>query len=93
MSTESVEKYRLFCYERENAGAIMELNAFEKYLDKDVIAIKGRKVPVGTVGKVFWIGMRNYSKYGNWWSWEVRVGFKDESGKTYFTSEDNIALL
>lgn len=71
----------------------MEVDAFVKYLDKDVKVVKGRKVPVGTVGKVFWIGMRNYSKYGNWWSWEVRVGFKDESGETYFVSEENIELV
>ncbi len=60
---------------------------------KTVRAIKGRKVPVGTTGTVFWIGMRNYSKYGYWWSWEVRVGIKTTEGDTYFTSENNIELV
>ena len=51
-------EYRAVCYQRENPGALMELQAFEKYLDKEVRVIKGRKVPVGTTGTVFWIGMR-----------------------------------
>ena len=37
--------------------------------------------------------MRNYSKYGYWWSWEVRVGIKTTEGDTYFTSENNIELV
>lgn len=71
----------------------MELQAFEKYLDKEVRVVKGRKVPIGTTGTVFWIGMRNYSKYGYWWSWEVRVGIKTAEGETYFTAENNIELV
>lgn len=37
--------------------------------------------------------MRNYSKYGYWWSWEVRVGIKTAEGETYFTAENNIELV
>ena len=92
MSPESISDYRMFCLTRQNAGALMEIDAFEKYLDKEVKVVKGKKVPLGTTGKVFWIGMRNYSQYGNWWSWEVRIGFKDADGATYFTSEENIEL-
>ena len=86
-------EYRDACYNRENPGALMELQAFEKWLDKDVRVIKGRKVPIGTTGTVFWIGMRNYSKYGYWWDWEVRVGIKTPEGDAYFTSENNIELV
>lgn len=81
------------CAQRENFGALQEIQAFEKYLDKEVKVVKGRKVPIGTTGTVFWIGMRNYSKYGYWWSWEVRVGIKTPEGDTYFTAENNIALV
>lgn len=77
---------------RENFGAEAELRSFEKYLDKRVKVVKGRKVPVGTEGTVFWIGMRNYSKYGNWWSWTVRIGLKTDAGDTFFTAEDNVEL-
>ena len=86
-------EYRDACYNRENPGALMQLQAFEKWLDKDVRVIKGRKVPIGTTGTVFWIGMRNYSKYGYWWDWEVRVGIKTPEGDAYFTSENNIELV
>lgn len=92
MTTEQRNEYYMACAMRENAGALMELGAFEKYLDRKVRVVKGRKVPIGTIGTVFWIGMRNYSKYGNWWSWEVRVGLKTEDGETFFTSEGNILL-
>lgn len=81
------------CAQRENFGALQEIQAFEKYLDKEVKVVKGRKVPFGTTGTVFWIGMRNYSKYGYWWSWEVRVGIKTTEGETYFTAENNIELV
>ena len=54
------------CAQRENFGALQEIQAFEKYLDKEVKVVKGRKIPIGTTGTVFWIGMRNYSKYGYW---------------------------
>lgn len=81
------------CAQRENFGALQEIQAFEKYLDKEVKVVKGRKVPFGTTGTVFWIGMRNYSKYGYWWSWTVRVGIRTPEGDTYFTAESNIALV
>ena len=92
MTKEQREEYALICAARGNYGAMMELSAFIKYLDKPVKVVKGRKVPISTTGICFWIGMKNYSKYGNWWSWNVRVGFKDEYGNAYFTSEENIAL-
>ena len=81
------------CAQRENFGALQEIQAFEKYLDKEVEVVKGRNDQIGTTGSVFWIGMRNYSKYGYWWSWAVRVGIRTPEGDTYFTAEDNIELV
>ena len=71
----------------------MEISAFECYLDKPVKVVSGRKVPIGTTGVVFWVGMRNYSKYGNWWSWDVRLGLRTEDGETYFTAEKNVERI
>lgn len=93
MSREDRDKYHMACAMRDNIGALMELQAFEEYLDKKVKVVKGRKVPIGTVGTVFWVGMQNYSRYGNWWSWKVRLGFKTEAGETFFTNEVNVELL
>lgn len=93
MTSEQRKSYARACATYQNVGAMMELSAFEKYLDKQVITRKGRKVPIGTVGTCFWVGMRNYSKYGNWWSWEVHIGLRGTDGQVYFTAEDNIERI
>lgn len=93
MTPEYRKGYAAACYERQNVGALMELNAFTKYLDKSVRVVKGRKVSVGSSGVVFWVGAVNYSQFQNWWDWEVRLGFKDSGGEVFFTAEDNVELL
>lgn len=93
MTAAGREAYRSACAARQNFAALNELDLFEKLLDRPVRVIKGRKVPVGTEGVVFWVGAVNYSKYCNWWSWEFRVGFKDDSGEVYFTNEENVELV
>lgn len=50
-----------------------------------VEVFKGRKVPVGTVGKVIWTGIDNWEK--------PRVGIKTESGETHFTAESNVRVV
>lgn len=45
---------------------------------------KGRKVPVGTVGVVIWMGE---GKYG------TRVGVKDEVGEVHWTAASNCTVL
>lgn len=92
MTEEDRRNYYMACARQDNFAALGEFKTFEKYLDKTVRVVKGRKVPIGTEGTVFWIGAVNYSKYCNWWSWEFRIGFKDADGNTFFTSERNIEL-
>jgi hypothetical protein len=48
-----------------------------------VKVVGGRKVPVGTEGKLFWVGMTQFGK---------RVGFKDASDTVYWTAWGNIAF-
>lgn len=93
MTEKQKREYLDVCAARGNYAALGEISVFEKYLDKSVKVTSGRKVPVGTVGMVFWVGMVNYSKYGNWWSWEARVGIRTDNGETHFTSERNIELI
>jgi hypothetical protein len=51
-----------------------------------VEVFKGRKVPVGTVGKVFWIGASDWGGY--------RVGLNDrDTGETHWTAEDNVRVV
>jgi len=45
---------------------------------------KGRKVPKGTVGKVFWMGAGQYG-------W--RVGINDEMGDTHWTALTNVRAI
>lgn len=42
---------------------------------------KGRKVPVGTVGVVIWLGQKQ-------WGW--RVGVKDDMGEAHWTALSNV---
>ncbi len=45
-----------------------------------VEVFKGRKVPVGTTGEVFWVGAGTYG---------TRVGLKGDDGDTYWLASDN----
>jgi hypothetical protein len=46
-----------------------------------VVVVAGKKVPMGTTGKVFWTGE---TKYG------LRVGFTDGAGTTHWTAMGNV---
>lgn len=54
---------------------------------EEVEVVKGRKVPIGTIGKVAWVGARNYQ--GAWWSWQYIVGIETDKGRV-FTNHRNI---
>lgn len=47
-----------------------------------VKVVKGRKVPIGTVGTVFWIG-------DNQWGEGKRLGIEGDDGETYWTAASN----
>lgn len=93
MSADDRYKYAMACAARDNEAALLELRVFEEFMDKPVRVVKGRKVPIGTTGTCFWIGMRNYSKYKNWWSWEAIIGFRDDQGEVFFTNERNLEVI
>ena len=48
--------------------------------------VKGRKVPVGTVGECVWVGGDRYSN-------GIRVGIKDSAGTVHWTSADNVVVV
>ena len=79
---ESARKAR----EQEHANYI-EREANTIRWGKTVQVVKGRKVPVGTTGRVIWTGEDRYNRYAQ------RVGFKTPEGKTYFTSETNLEIV
>ena len=47
-----------------------------------VVVVKGRKVPVGTVGRVVWLGEDGWGK--------ARVGFVTDDGVKHFTAAVNV---
>jgi hypothetical protein len=53
---------------------------------KQVRVFKGRKVAIGTEGRVFWYGR---CKYGH----GHRVGFETAEGEKHFTAETNVEVL
>ena len=61
--------------------------------DKKVIVVKGRKVPKGTEGVVFWIGIQNYGKYHRSGYEVTRIGIKDEFGTIFWTSASNVEVI
>jgi hypothetical protein len=58
-----------------------------------VRVVRGRKVPKGTEGKVFWIGADKYARtysYGPFSTQPMRVGIETEHGKKLFVSLDYV---
>lgn len=51
---------------------------------KMVEVFKGRKVPIGTTGEVFWLGVGNYGE---------RVGLKDAAGNVHWTAKSNVRVI
>lgn len=78
--------------DRARAAKAQE-EAEERYMQRTkkgmpVRVVKGRKVPVGTEGWVFWSGVDQYSRTGGY-----RIGLKDSSGETHWTSADNVEVI
>lgn len=80
---------------RGNMNAAREIAEFQEVFGKRVRVIKGRKVPLGTEGVVFWVKRYDNSKYGDPWGIysNTRVGLKDDAGNTYFTAFNNVILI
>jgi hypothetical protein len=51
---------------------------------KEIVIVKGRKVPIGAEGRVFWVGPDKFSRYGG-----LRIGFKNADGATFWTAASN----
>ncbi len=91
MTESELENYRNYCIQAGNVSALAELNDFFKYFGKVVEVIKGRKIPKGTKGTVFYVERFHYAPQP-WKGWSTRIGFKTDEGTTFFTNEDNIQL-
>lgn len=68
--------------EAREAARIREAKTIARY--KDVRVVKGRKVPIGTTGRVFWYGPTQYG---------YRVGIETASGERMFTAASNVEVI
>jgi hypothetical protein len=55
-------------------------------IGRNVVVVRGRKIPKGTKGRVFWFGPDRFSR-GN------RVGLETVEGERFFTSADNVEAV
>jgi len=96
MTTGQLDQLRAEAVRRGNLNAVCEIADFQDIYGKRVRVVKGRKVPLGTEGTVFWVKRYDNSKYGDPWGiYSVtKVGIKSDAGNTtYFTAIGNIELI
>lgn len=55
---------------------------------RDVVVARGRKVPKGTVGTIFWVGESTYG-----YRRTLRVGLRTADGETHWTAAANCDVL
>jgi hypothetical protein len=72
-----------------NLEAAVEIADFINFFGKRVAVVKGKKVPVGTSGTVFYV---KRSIYGNSVTGTTRIGFETEDERVYWTDKNNLQL-
>jgi hypothetical protein len=77
-----------------NLKALGAISLVREWYGKTVLVFKGRKVPIGTTGVVFWIGQYDNSKYGDPWGiyTTTKLGIRDHLGNVFFTADTNCEL-
>lgn len=92
MTDEQIEQIKFALIAKGNMTACGRINDVREWYGKTVRVYKGRKVPVGTIGEVFWVGWHCRSPYGDPWGiyTTTRVGIKDWRGDVYWTALDNV---
>ena len=89
LSSEELKNLRFYATSIGNLNAALEISQFIEMYGKEVEVVKGRKVPLGTIGIVFFV-----KRYGfEYWNSYTRVGFKNEAGKTFFTDYHNLKII
>jgi len=71
-------------YELENEVDHYQRKAYNFTKGINVIVKKGRKVPVGIIGKIFYLKESNYG---------LNVGFKDIAGNVYWNYSHNLEII
>ena len=85
------EKMYLFAMQKDKVQSAIEVNEHQKFFGQNVVVTRGRKIPVGTQGVVFYLSRKHYGQ-NRWFGYATRVGIKTADGVKYWTSTDNIEL-
>lgn len=95
LSEQEIHAIEMHMASTGNMRALGLIADVKMYYHKQVKVVKGRKVPKGTTGECFWMGSNDYSKYGDPWGiyTTVRIGIRDDEGKVWWTSLDNVELI
>lgn len=94
-SHDELEELAKYMVLHDNPAAAVAIDYVIKFANKRVKVVKGRKVPRGTEGIVFWMGSYCNSPYGDPWGiyTTYRCGLKDDNGEVYWTSLNNVELV
>lgn len=97
---EVMERYKAHLAERERKywEERKAVEARTPSKGKMLKVVKGRKVPLGTVGVCIWTGTASYGGYQGHRKWlggrtTERVGLKDETGTVHWTAASNVEVL
>lgn len=95
MSDEQLNDLKFQAVVRGNLSACAEISDFKKFYGKRVKVVKGKKLPLGTEGKIFWLKRYGYGKYGDPWGTYsyTKVGIEKDDGERVFTYLDNIEIV
>ena len=91
-SIKELREMEAFFVRNGNLSAASYVSDHIELYGADVEVVKGRKVPIGTTGNVFWM---KGNHYGNdpWSGHVTTVGIKTADGQTVFTSAENLEII
>lgn len=77
----------------ESIRKSMLMKAEEVSKGKIVVVNRGRKVPHGVTGEVFWTHDVNYDTYGRDCGKETKIGLRDDNDNVYWTYAKNVDVV
>lgn len=86
------DRLRTVCRTCQLAVESVEAASDPYVIGRDVRVYKGRNVPIGTTGKVFWLGNGVYNA-GRKQVQTRRLGLKDANGTVFWTAADNCEVV
>lgn len=95
LTESNYRQYQRKAYMRQIANSLKynKKSAANVDIGKEVVVVKGRKVPIGTKGIVFWRKEVNYDCYNRWYNATMRIGIKDSNGVVYWLNESNVEVI